>query len=140
MDLYECTGDATEMTQVLLGYYKRLSRLRKRGSPPAMQENHEAANSKESDLSETAVAVAGADIIVSDRTTKEISLLNMCVFQSKVETIYRNAFEDRFTDFSSPVSSLASPHTIAGICASMRKNFHCAIMCYQLLCLRDGIG
>ena len=132
MDLYECTGDPAGTTQVLLGYYKRLSRLRIRGSPPAtaIPQNRESANSEEADLSETDVAVAGADMSVSDRITKEISLSNVCDFQSKVESTYRNAFEDRFTDFSSPVSSLASPCTIAGIYASMRKLFP---LCHYVL-------
>ena len=116
MDLYECTGDTTATTQVLLEYYKRLSRVRKRGSPPAFRSN-------ETEGNEMAMADVGSDNRVSDRIMKEVELPNIGAFQSKVETTYRNAFEDIFTDFSSPVSSLVSSCTITGIYEATKKLF-----------------
>ena len=64
-----------------------------------------------------------SDNRVSDRIMKEVALPNISAFQSKVETTYRNAFEDRFTDFSSPVSSLVSSCTITGIYETTKKLF-----------------
>ena len=69
------------------------------------------------------MADVGSDNRVSNRIMKEVDLPNITAFQSNVETTYRNAFEDILTDFSSPVLSLVSSCTIAGIYEAMKKLF-----------------